>query len=190
MFAGVALQAAAQEGPWDFAQLMAQLAQVQTSKARYSEVKRVAVLREPLRSSGTLSFERPARIERHQALPFREVIRVDGELLTLERDGKTRSVMLQGASLIATLVESLRATLAGDGAELERLYAVKVEGTRQRWTLKLVPRDFEVAGVVKSIGIDGSGSRVTRIEILEPGGDSSVMTIHHESQKSLLMDAR
>ena len=181
MFAAAALQAAAQEGPWDFAQLMAQLAQVQTSKARYSEVKRVAVLREPLHFSGTLLYMRPARIEKHQALPFKEVIRVDGELLTLEREGKTRGVALQGVPLIAALVESLRATLAGDGPELERLYAVKVEGTRQRWTLKLIPRDFEVAGVVKSIGIAGSGSRVARIEILEPGGDSSVMTIHHES---------
>ena len=179
--AAVAWQAAAQEEPWDFARLMAQLAQVQASRARYSEVKHVAVLREPLRSSGTLSYSRPTKIERHQALPVREVIRVDGDLLTLERDGKTRSVALQGASLIATLVESLRATLAGDGAELERLYAVKVEGTRQGWTLKLIPKDLEVAGVVKSIGIAGSGSRVARIEILEPGGDSSVMTIHHES---------
>jgi len=181
MVAGVALQAAAQEGPWDFAQLMAQLAQVQASKARYSEVKRVAVLREPLHFSGTLSYARPARIEKHQALPFKEVIRVDGEVLTVEREGKTQSVALQGVSLIATLVESLRATLAGDGSELERLYAVKVEGTRQRWTLRLTPRDFEVAGVVKNIIITNSGSRVARIEILEPGGDSSVMTIHHES---------
>ena len=181
MFAAVALQAAAQEGPWDFAQLMAQLAQVQASKARYSEVKRVAVLREPLRFSGTLSYARPSRIEKHQTLPFKEVIRVDGDLLTVEREGKTQSVALQGASLIATLVESLRATLAGDGAELERLYAAKMEGTRQRWTLSLIPRDFEVAGVVKSIVIVGSGSRVARIEILEQGGDSSVMTIHHES---------
>jgi hypothetical protein len=181
MCAAAALQAVAQEQPWDFAQLMAQLAQVQASKARYSEVKRVAVLREPLRFSGTLSYARPSRIEKHQVLPFKEVIRVDGDLLTVEREGKTRSLTLQGASLIATLVESLRATLAGDGAELERLYTVKLEGTQQRWTLKLVPRDFEVADVVKSIGIDGSGSRVARIEILEPGGDSSVMTIHHES---------
>ena len=181
MCAAAALQAAAQEEPWDFAQLMAQLAQVQASKARYSEVKRVAVLREPLHFSGTLSYARPARIEKHQALPFKEVIRVEGELLSLEREGRTRSVALQGVPLIAALVESLRATLAGDGAELERLYTVKLEGTRQRWTLKLVPRDFEVAGVVRSIVIAGSGSRVARIEILEPGGDSSVMTIHHES---------
>jgi hypothetical protein len=175
------LPAAAQEEPWDFARLMGELAQVQTSRARYSEVRRVAVLQKPLQLSGTLLYERPARIEKRQILPVEEVIRVDGNSLTVEREGKMRRIALQNASLVAALVESLRATLAGDGAELERLYRVRVEGTRQRWTLALTPREVEVAGVVKSILIAGSGSRIARLEILEPGGDGSVMTIQEES---------
>ncbi len=176
--------AAAQEEPWDFARLMGELAQVQTSRARYSEVKRLAMLQKPLRLSGTLFYERPARIERHQTQPFDEVIRVDGDRLSVEREGKTRRISLQNAPLVAALVESLRATLAGDGAELERLYSVRVEGTRQRWTLALTPREVEIAGVVKTIAIAGSGSRIARMEILEPGGDGSVMTIHQESHES------
>jgi outer membrane lipoprotein-sorting protein len=173
--------AAAQEEPWDFARLMGELAQVQTSRARYSEVRRVAVLQKPLQLSGTLFYARPARIEKHQTLPFKEVIRVDGDRLSVEREGKTREIRLQNSSLVAALVESLRATLAGDGTELERLYSVRVQGTRQRWTLALTPREVEIAGVVKNIVIAGSGSRVARLEILEPGGDGSVMTIHEES---------
>ncbi|HEY6241278.1 MAG TPA: LolA-related protein, partial [Burkholderiales bacterium] len=165
--------AAAQEEPWDFARLMAQLAQVQTSRARYSEVKHVAMLRKPLRLSGTLFYERPARIEKRQILPVEESIRVDGDSLTVEREGKTRRIALQSAPLLAALVESLRATLAGDSAELERLFSVRVEGTKQRWTLALVPREVEIAGVVKAISIAGSGSRIARMEILEPGGDGS-----------------
>ena len=175
------LSAAAQEEPWDFARLMAQLAQVQTTQARYSEVRRVAVLQKPLQLSGTLLYERPALIEKRQILPFSEVIRVDGNWLTVEREGKTRRIALLNEPLVAALVESLRATLAGDGAELERLYSVRVGGTRQRWTLALTPRELEVAGVVKSIDIAGSGSRIVRLEILEPGGDGSVMTIHEKS---------
>jgi hypothetical protein len=175
------LPVAAQEEPWDFARLMAQLAQVQSSRARYSEVRRVAVLQKPLQLSGTLLYARPARIEKRQILPFREVIRVEGDRLTVEREGKTREVSLQNAPLIAGLVESLRATLAGDATELERLYSVRVRGTRRRWTLELTPRDVEIAGVVKSILVAGSDSRVARLEILEPSGDGSVMTIHEES---------
>ncbi len=175
------LSAAAQEEPWDSARLMAQLAQVQATQARYSEVRRVAVLQKPLQLSGTLLYERPALIEKRQILPFNEVIRAEGNWLTVEREGKTRRIALLNEPLVAALVESLRATLAGDGAELERLYSVRVGGTRQRWTLALTPREIEVAGVVKSIGIAGSGSRIVRLEILEPGGDGSVMTIHEKS---------
>jgi hypothetical protein len=177
----LSLPAAAQEEPWDFARLMSELAQVQTSRARYSEVKRVALLQKPLQLSGTLFYARPARLEKRQTLPFEEVISVDGGWLTVEREGKTRRIALQNAPLVAALVESLRATLAGDGAELERLYSVRVQGTRRRWTLALTPRESEVAGVVKSVGISGSGSRIVRLEILEPGGDGSVMTIQEES---------
>jgi hypothetical protein len=176
----LSLPAAAQEEPWDFARLMGELAQVQTSRARYSEVKRVALLQKPLQLSGTLFYARPARLEKRQTLPFEEVISVDGGWLTVEREGKTRRIALQNAPLVAALVESLRATLAGDGAELERVYSVRVQGTRRRWTLALTPRESEVAGVVKSVGISGSGSRIVRLEILEPGGDGSVMTIHEE----------
>ena len=175
------LPAAAQEEPWDFARLMGELAQVQTSRARYSEVKRVAMLQKPLQLSGTLLYERPGRIEKRQTFPVEEVIRVDGDWLTVEREGKTRRIALQNASLVAALVESLRATLAGDRSELERLYSARVQGTRQRWTLALAPREVEVAGVVKRIVISGSGSRIVRLEILEPGGDGSVMTIQEES---------
>ena len=172
----------ADKAPWDFARLMAQLAQVHTSRAQYSEVRRIAVLQNPLQLSGTLFYARPSRIEKHQIQPIKEVMRVDGDRLSVEREGKTRSLSLQSSPLVAALVESLRATLAGDGAEIERLYAVRVEGERQRWTLRLKPRDAEVGGVVENISIAGSGSHVNRIEIVEPGGDSSVMTLHDESQ--------
>ncbi len=175
------LPAAAQEEPWDLARLMGELAQVQTSRARYSEVRRVALLQKPLQLSGTLLYARPGRIEKRQTLPIEEVISVDGDWLSVQRQGKTQRISLQSATLVAALVESLRATLAGDGAELERLYRVKVQGTRQRWTLALAPREVEVAGVVKSIVIAGSGSRIGRLEILEPGGDGSVMTIQEEA---------
>jgi outer membrane lipoprotein-sorting protein len=172
---------AADAPAWDFARLMAQLAQVQTSRARYTEVRHVAMLKQPLELSGTLSYSRPARIEKIQTGPVREIVRVDGETLTVEREGKTRSVTLRNSPLVGTLVESLRATLAGDGSELQRLFSVSMEGPKERWILKLTPREIDVAGVVAEIGISGSGTHVVRIEIQEPSGDRSVMTIKEES---------
>jgi hypothetical protein len=172
---------AAEVQSWDFARLMGELAQVESSRARYSEVRHVAQLKRPIELSGSLTYSRPARMEKRQTRPFLEVMRVDGDTLVVEREGKSRSIMLSQVPVVGTLVESLRATLAGDASELERLYAITMEGPRERWTLKLLPREFEVAGVVSGISISGSGSRVTRVEIREQGGDRSVMIIQNDS---------
>jgi len=181
LLAAGTVQSAAEEAPWDLARLMSEFAQVQTSRAKYSEIRRVAALRQPIMLSGTLYYSRPDRIEKQQILPFRETVHVEREQLTVEREGKTRTVALAGAPPLAALIESLRATLAGDRAELERLYEVRLEGPRERWSLKLTPRDTEIANLIRSIRFAGSGPRVSRVEFLEPGGDSSVMTIEHES---------
>ena len=172
---------AAEIGSWDFAQLMGELAKIESSRARYSELRHVAQLKRPIELSGTLYYSRPARIEKRQTLPFPEVMRVDGDMLVVEREGKSRSVMLSQVPVVGTLVESLRATLAGDATELERLYAVTMEGPRESWTLKLIPREYEVGGIVSQISISGSGPRVSRVEIREQGGDRSVMTIQEQS---------
>ena len=172
---------AAEVQSWDFARLMGQLAQIESSRARYSEVRHVAQLKRPIELSGTLFYSRPARMEKRQTRPFPEVMRVDGDTLVVEREGKSRTIMLSQVPVVGTLVESLRATLAGDATELERLYAVTMEGAREGWTLKLLPREFEVGGIVSQIRISGSGPRVRRVEIRELGGDRSVMTIQEDS---------
>lgn len=172
---------AAEVQAWDFARLMGELAKVESSRARYSEVRHVAQLKRPIELSGTLSYSRPSRIEKRQTRPFPEVMQVDGDMLVVEREGKSRSIMLSQVPVVGTLVESLRATLAGDATELERLYAVTMEGPRERWTLRLLPREYEVGGVVSEIRISGSGPRVNRVEIREQGGDRSVMSIQEDS---------
>jgi outer membrane lipoprotein carrier protein LolA len=168
---------AADAPEWTFARLMAELAQVQTSHARYSEVRRISMLEQPLELSGTLSYSRPGRIEKNQILPFRETLRIDADKITVERDGRTRTVAMRDSPLAAALVETLRAILAGDAAGLGRLYEASVRGPRERWELRLRPREPEVTAIVNEIDVRGSGSRVGRIEIRVPGGDRSVMTI-------------
>jgi outer membrane lipoprotein-sorting protein len=172
---------AAEAPAWDFAQLMSQRAQVQTSRASYSEVRQVSMLKQPLQLSGTLVYSRPGHIEKIQLRPIREVVRVDGGTLTLERDGETRQISLRSSPLVGTLVESLRATLAGDADRLRRLFWVSMKGPRERWTLTLTPRESDVDSVVTEIIITGSGSSVAQVEIQEPGGDRSVMTIKEGS---------
>ena len=83
------------------------------------------------------------------------------------------SVSLREQPALGALVESVRATLAGDRAQLERHYRVKFSGAREAWQLQLAPRAAQLRAHVESIALSGAGARLQRIEVLESGGDSS-----------------
>jgi hypothetical protein len=59
---------------------------------------------------------------------------------------------------------------------------VKFSGGRDAWQLRLLPREAQLRAYVESIALSGAGPRVQRIEVLESGGDSSVMTILHDGK--------
>jgi hypothetical protein len=74
-------------------------------------------------------------------------------------------------------IESIRSTLAGDRATLERYYRLRLEGESSRWWLTLEPLDPDMRTLVQSIRIAGTGASVREVEVFEAGGDRSVMTI-------------
>lgn len=161
---------------------MREMAAVPASRTRFVETRHLALLTRPLELKGSLTYERPHRLTKHVESPFDETLTVDGEALSLvnKTKGEQRFVSLREQPALRALVESVRATLAGDHAQLERHYRVKFSGARDAWQLRLVPREAHLRGYVESVALSGAGARVQRIEVLESGGDSSVMTILHD----------
>ena len=165
-------------------QLMQEMAQVQSRQSRFVETRHVAMLTRPLELKGSLTYERPNRLSKHVEWPFDETLTVDGDALRLvnRTKGEQRSVSLKEQPALRALVESVRATLAGDGAQLERHYQVQFSGKESAWQLRLVPRDPKLRSFVESVTMSGAGTRVQRIETLEGAGDRSVMTILHDGK--------
>jgi len=78
---------------------------------------------------------------------------------------------------VLPFIESIRATLAGDRAALERVFKVDFAGQFERWTLDLTPLDSKLARTVKAIHIEGEKDFIHTVEIREADGDRSLMTI-------------
>jgi hypothetical protein len=180
LWAGLALLALA---PWagaadfDVARLMELLRAHRPGKATFHETKNIAILDRPVESSGELVFTPPDRLEKRTTGLNAERMVVDRDTLTLERGGRKQSLALRDHPHIAVLVESIRGTLAGDRAALEKVYTLAVDGDAQRWRLVLKPRDRALGQVVARIEIGGSQAQVRRVEIEQADGDSSRMVI-------------
>jgi len=180
----ILLLTAADAAAWGIEQLMQELARVKSAKARFVERKHLAILTAPLESSGTLTYIAPHRLEKHTLSPRTESLLLERDRLTLEstQPKRRRTIRLEDYPVVGVFVESIRSTLAGDLALLNRLYEVALEGDEHKWRLVLKPSDPKMQEMVREIRIGGSRNWIGSIEFLEPGGDRSVMTITRDAQ--------
>jgi len=158
-------------------QLFETLAKQRPERAAFQERKYLALLDRPVDSSGTLAFTPPARLEKRTLLPRPETLVADGDTVVLERGGRRQALSLAGNPAIAALIESIRATLAGDIASIRRAYAAELAGNADGWRITLRPLDAAVAPLVSRIEIAGVGGEVRQVEVFQADGDRSVMTI-------------
>ena len=173
-FAGAALADAPGE---TLPQLMQRLAERRHGHAAFVERQFIAMLERPLESSGELFYDAPDRLEKRTLAPKPESLVLDKGTLTVRRGARSRALALRDYPQIAPFIDSIRATLAGDLAALERTYTLSFEGGASDWTLVLVPREATVAALIARIRMTGSEDLVREVTVERADGDRSVMTI-------------
>lgn len=178
VFTGIFLCVSCHAGDWALADLMQLLAQQKSGKASFVEKKYIGILDKPLESSGELSFDAPDRLEKRTLKPRAEAMLLDGDKLTVTmHERRPINLRLQDHPEIATLVESIRGTLSGDKAALEKNYTIDFTGVQSKWQLTLAPVQKEVAKVVRQIRIGGADANIKLITFDQVDGDRFVMTI-------------
>jgi len=181
LLAGLALALLAPSAPadsdWTLARLLAGFAKTHEAHASFIERKRVAILDRPLVSTGELMFVAPDRLEKRTLRPRRELLRVEGNHLSIERGDRTLEIDLRSYPEVAAFVESIRGTLAGDRGTLERFYQLRLDGDAASWALTLTPRAPGMAALVEQVRIAGKGAEISVVEIQQANGDSTLMSV-------------
>jgi hypothetical protein len=161
-------------------ELMGLLAQRQHGHVTFVEEHFLAVLDRPVESSGELLYDAPDHLEKRTLKPKAETVVLEHGVITAHRGRHTYVLNLTDYPQIVPLIDSMRATLAGDRASLERVFKVTFDGTLDNWALLLLPSDTSVARSVKQIRIAGARDAIRSMEIQQADGDRSLLTIGPE----------
>lgn len=169
----------AETSTWNIQALMGSLAQIKTSQGKFTESKFLSMLNRPIESSGTLSFQAPGHLEKHTLKPKVESLLLDEGVLTIDSKSRNvkRTLVLQEYPAVWSIVESIRSTLAGDLATLQRFYKIQLEGDALQWKMRLLPIELQTREVIREIRITGKDSRILSIETFESNGDHALMKI-------------
>jgi hypothetical protein len=161
-------------------EVLALLAAHRHGHVSFTEVHTLALLDRPLESSGELLYEAPDHLEKRTLKPKPETLVLERGVLTARRGHRTWVISLRDFPQVVPYIESIRATLAGDRAALERFFTPTFGGTVASWSLALVPTDPTVARTVKEIRIEGERDVIHTVKITQTDGDTSVLTIGPE----------
>ena len=164
--------------------VMGALAERKHGHVSFTEQKFIAMLDRPVESSGELLYDAPDRLEKKTLKPKPEDLVLQGGVVTAQRGKHHYTLELKQYPQVLPFIESVRATLAGDRAALERVFKVDFTGTFERWNLDLVPLDSRLARTVQKVHIEGEKDSIHTVEIREADGDRSLMTISAASPDS------
>jgi len=166
-----------QSTSWNAATLLNLLATVTSRQSVFIEEKTLNYLEEPLVQKGTLYFTTPNQLVKHITEPREETYTITGINLKVKISGKQEKLLrTDDHPILHALIESQRAVLAGDLNALKRYYNLELDGAKEQWALRLHPKDSELSSRIKLIDIKGSGIEILEIQIIEIGGDDTLLT--------------
>ncbi len=168
-------RAGAADAPWNLGALMQALAARPGGVADFTETKTLALLDQPLHSSGVLRYAAPDFLEMRTIAPRPQDLVLMGNRVVVTIEGHEHTFDLRDHPRAAVLIGTIRATLAGDGAALQRHDRVELDGTRAHWTLRLRPRDPHAD--VRALRVTGSDDQIERIAVTEANGDRALLRI-------------
>ena len=169
---------------WSVQELMQTMSQIDSFKANFEEVKDFAFFTDAIKVSGSLNYKKPGYLKREVVSPHREVTLIEDDIIHIERErtGDNDTSQKQQLSIdihpaVRTLIESIRATFAGDIEVLEKYYQLVFAGDKSSWHLVLYPLQEKVIKHVRQVEIFGAGREVNKIITIEADDSESEITI-------------
>jgi len=163
--------------PLEVSAVLAQLAQTDALSAHFREDKRMALLAQPMRSEGRLYYQKPRQLARHTDQPRKSSLLLRGQTLSFGDKEHSESIELSAQPALRVLVDTFVSVLAGDLAALTRVADVTIEALPEHgFRIRVTPKDDKVKRLVRSMSFEGQGALLSRMELLDANGDSTLTT--------------
>ena len=159
--------------------LFASFRSVTNFEANFQEEKKLTLLVRPLRSEGTLYFDREHGLVRQTTTPASRVqkLRLTEASLTLWNGTVTEEVKLEQSKDLSALALSFPRILRGDHVGLGKTFSIKMQGSDASWwALTLGPKDDSLKRMLSHITVIGQGALVHSVGVYEANGDRTSTT--------------
>ncbi len=142
------------------------------SQPRLPKKKRIAVLRQPLSSSGHLVFIPSQGLYRQLQTPFAQELLITPDAIH-QRDsqGRTEVFPLAQIPVAKAFAEAFLAVFSGSWTTLHTHFNVYFSSDGVQWQLGLKPSHKVMASVIACLVLEGVDERLSQLWVQESNGD-------------------
>jgi outer membrane lipoprotein-sorting protein len=141
---------------------------------KFSEDKHIALLARPLRSTGTIFFERDRGIARTTLTPKPSQVVLTRTTLRIKTDQRSEEIPLDKSKDLRAFALIFPTLLRGERSELERTFDIGLYGREAEWwALAFTPKAESLRGLVRRVIVFGHKADVVGLQILEASGDTT-----------------
>jgi outer membrane lipoprotein-sorting protein len=173
---------------WTVDTVMEGLRGLRHFEATFDETRHSTFLKTPIKLNGTFVYTAPQTFIKETFKPFPEIVTVDHNGVKIEQEkemqegqSRVQFIAADAHPLVKGLVDSAEATMSGNKDLLEARYELELIGSREGWTVKLVPREKALRKKIESLLFTGNDDLIDSVEIRESDGDWSVINLKYES---------
>lgn len=157
-------------------EVMHWLAQSCDVEAHFFESQQIAILKEPIETSGMLYFAPPDLLARHVTEPGNSSVVVRGDHVQFRDETGVATLELGSSEVARALVGNTTLLMRGDLEALRSQYEVSFRTSGDSWTLQLEPKNRMLRKIMERLVVHGRGGKLVSIEAQQSGGDRTLTT--------------
>ena len=150
------------------------------ARVNFREERHNEILREPLVLTGYLEYLRRNSLRKVVESPFEESFLIEAGQVTIEREGKSRTLPLGRSKSLRTLLTAIEAILAGDVAAILSSFDCELAGSEKSWSVLLTPTSSRIRQHIDIIQVNGNDRYVGSIRVDMQNGEWSLIQILHD----------
>lgn len=141
---------------------------------KFSEEKHIALLARPIKSTGTIFFDRDKGIARATVGPKAQQVVLTKTTLKIKKGDKTEEIPLDKSKDLKAFALIFPTLLRGERAELEKTFDMGLYGgDADWWALTFTPKTESLRKMVKRVVVFGRKDQVISLQIAEASGDTT-----------------
>lgn len=167
-----------------------QNAKISSVKSSFVQEKTLTMLTEKIVSSGEFWFKRSDKVRIEYKIPYTYLLIINGDQMITKDNQKESHVNTSSNKLFKQInriiIDCVQGTILNS-----KDFSVKVSESQNRFLVELTPQTKTIKEFFKTISLtlDKSDYSVSELELLEQGGDTTVMRFSSKQLNPTISDA-